>query len=333
MEADNLTQEVKPEQIIQNPSTEQAVKQKGYLLPILIAVIVLVTVGAGGYLIYKSQIKQPTPSQQTSQSIPSSIKTKNQYANTTLGFTLNLPDGWTVCDSTAGHGFVGVTPPPESTPNCSGSGPYTITISKYYYQASATSNPLVRQPGESFIDYVKQLDQTYFTIPGLPIRETQTQSEFKTIDSHTILETIPGASNGSPFKIMYIENPQVTSFIITVGAGANESDVSNLQVIASGLASSPITTGDITGQMSAQIEKDNTFYDTDTPTNFPITLYAEDKSTVVATTKTNFAGIYNFRVKPGVYYISDPGTGWRGIEVSIGDIQTFNGGTITHSTP
>ncbi len=332
METDKIPQELPITQapLKNEPIRKSFLNQKGSFLLLLGAiVIILVVLAAGGYLLTMN--KNSKSNQYMPQPTSSSAQTKNQYVNTTLGFTLHLPDGWEVCDTTDGAGFIDLTPPPNSSPGCSASGAYTVTIAKYYSQLPGTPNPLKRQPGESFIDYVKQLDQGYFSTLESPTAGSQTNSEFKTIDSHTILETVPGASKGSPSKIMYIENPQASAFIITLGA--NGFDASNLQLIASDLTSSPITTGDITGQMSAQIEKNNTFSNTDTPTNFPVTLYAEDKSTIVSTTKTNFAGIYNFRVKPGTYYINDPGTGWHSITVSLGDIQIFNGGTITRITP
>lgn len=332
-------------------------KQKGFSA-ILVIVLVALVIG-GGYLFYQKQIKT-TPSQQTKQLTPFPELGTNQYTDTTLGIALNLPQDWVVCKSNkAGSGFINLSPellppaPGKGGPGCGGT--YAVTISRYFAQGASSPKPVVRQPGESFIDYVKQLEQHYFTPEGSYI--TATDSNLKVVDDHTVFQTIPGASMGAIKNIMYIENQQAGAFVISLSSGYSEddvslsdhsklSDLSNFQIIASSISNAPIKTGDITGQMrkkSVRVENKGIVnnqvttesFETDLGmlTNFTVTLYGEDKKTVVATTKTDDMGSYYFRIKPGAYYINDPGIGWQSITVAPGDIQTFDGGTIDQINP
>lgn len=63
---EDATQPIIPSEVA-TPSQTEPLKQKGYFLPILIAVIVIIIVVAGGYLLYQKQNKIIAPSQQTAQ--------------------------------------------------------------------------------------------------------------------------------------------------------------------------------------------------------------------------------------------------------------------------
>ncbi len=290
--------------------------QKGFApTVILLFTCFLIIVGAIGFFYFNRSHSTSLLPQQSKTTV------SDIYINTTLGLTINLPDSWDICDGNVGAGFIGITPPPVPGTKCSASGPYSVTTAKYYSRVPGTLNQTKRQSNESFIDYVKRLDQSYFQSPP-------DQIEYKSINPQTVLATITDASLGSPTNIMYLENSETGAIIITLGSNGYET--SNLSTIASSITTVPITTGDITGQMSAQVERNNTFTSLDTPTNYPVRLYGEDRGTVISTTNTNFSGIYTFRVRPGIYNINDSGTGWKTITVSTGDIQIFNGGTIIH---
>ncbi|MDP3973972.1 MAG: hypothetical protein Q8P92_04015 [Candidatus Daviesbacteria bacterium] len=278
--------------------------QKGHAF----LIVLLVAAAIGGYLVYSGKIN--LNESQTVPSTTSPSQPKNQHINTTLGFILNLPEGWYIDDDR--NGFINVECLKDDC-RPAGTG-YTVTLAKYWLD----QNPFERQREESFSNYVKRLNQT-----------ANDQPEFKIINTHAILVKSRGGGAGSPTQILYLEDSEKAAYIIYASQATTEDDP-NFQLIASSITNSPITTGDITGQMFSQVEKNNTFSNSGTLTNFPVTLYSEDKKTIVQTTKTDLAGAYNFRVKPGTYFINDPGTGWRSIVVSLDDIQIFNGGTIIH---
>lgn len=84
METNNLIQKVNPELVIQESSTKQIVKQKYFFLPVLIAVVVLIIVGIGGYYIYQKRVKPVTISQQASKTIPSLTSTSESTVSKNL---------------------------------------------------------------------------------------------------------------------------------------------------------------------------------------------------------------------------------------------------------
>lgn len=84
MEVNDATQEVT--QPVQEPQIDQSIKQKGYFLPILIAIVIFVVLSAGGYSLYQKQNRPLTNTQSGPQptsivSSPSSTPTSDQTNN------------------------------------------------------------------------------------------------------------------------------------------------------------------------------------------------------------------------------------------------------------
>lgn len=96
MEVNDATQEVAQTQPFQEPPIDQSIKQKGYFLPIFVAIAIILVIGVGGYFIYQKQAIKPaiTP-QQVPQLTPSPIpdQTANwkTYTNTKYNFSLQYP--------------------------------------------------------------------------------------------------------------------------------------------------------------------------------------------------------------------------------------------------
>ena len=98
METNNPIQDpVVPNQTSQQPPQEELFKQKDYFLPILIAIIVLFVVSAGGYLLYQKQAKPTAPqpiAQLTPSPTPDETVNWRSYINTKANYNLRYPNGY-----------------------------------------------------------------------------------------------------------------------------------------------------------------------------------------------------------------------------------------------
>lgn len=132
MEPNNPTQETTPEQYPQQPVTEQPIKQKGVLLPVIGGVFLIVVVGAGAYYlgITKSSTQPvtkdatPTSSLQPSPTIstisptatqPSTDQTANWKMYTSSSeFTFKYPSDWTITPDTYKYNYISLRSPDYS---------------------------------------------------------------------------------------------------------------------------------------------------------------------------------------------------------------------------
>ncbi|MDD2823172.1 MAG: hypothetical protein PHQ59_03750 [Candidatus Daviesbacteria bacterium] len=259
------------------------------------------------------------------------------YSSPTLGFKLTLPGNWTVCDPGYNPGVIGLQPQAISTDRCSA---YTITTDRYNIYPE---NPaLKRQPKESFFDYVIRLDAAYMQQPQvIKSKISNPKVEFRGIDAHTVLKKITTSYPqnipvGTRRQVLYVEGAQKETLIISSNFGdfTSKEDDANLKLIASNLASIPISTGDISGQVNSVTSENNHEKTTPMP-NFPVTIYTDltDKKAIAASTKSDDSGKYVIHLKPGTYYAEYANGIKQTITVSLGGITSFNPGITPKSEP
>ncbi len=123
--------------------------QKGFIVPVLLAVIALLVVGGGVYVYKSKKTEAPTPpvsvsptSQSATNNQTSSSTTKisvagmNQYTDSNFGFSFWYPNTWSVQSAQIKNNYAGgtiqkaLTIAPPSDPN--GSNGSAITIDEFY---------------------------------------------------------------------------------------------------------------------------------------------------------------------------------------------------------
>lgn len=279
--------------------------------------ILIISVGVGSYFLYQQQTKSTlvTPVDQT---------VKNQYINTTLGYSLVLPEGWSACESGDTGGRVRIA----KSQKCG------ISWDESFLMDTALNRPLgllERKQGESFIEWVKRNNQekdSYIKAPD------KVESEFITITPQIIMEKQTYFSPNAQYdkvvytKNIYIEDSQTTAFILyaegpygmTRDRSLDKDIVSKfpLEQFIPLIKSAPITTGNITGTVGKKVKTTTSIYP-----DYQGTIYQGDKKTVATTFTTDRNGVYLVRLKPGTYYFIYPDKKEEKITVILGKETRF----------
>lgn len=272
------------------------------------------------YKLTKSIIS--SPSQQNTSTVDQIVK--NQYANTTLGYSIMLPEGWSACESGNAGGRMRIA----KSQKCG------ISWDESFILDTALNRPLgllERKQRESFIDWVKRSSKentSYLKSPD------KVESEFTTISPQVIVEkqtySTPntGEDKISYGKNIYIEDFQTTAFILrTEGPYGMNRDKSldkdivlkfPLEQFIPLIKNAPITTGDITGSVGKKVKGGSSIYP-----NYQGTFYQDDKKTVATTFTTDRNGVYLVRLKPGTYYFIYPDKKEEKITVILGKETRF----------
>lgn len=317
-------------------------KQEEGFAPLIIIFGITIVVGIIGGVYYLGKTNFLSPKEPTNVVIAPAADV--EYSSTTLGFKLTLPAGWTICDPNKVPGVIDLQPALTPSNDCYG---YTINTAYYNIFSGNPSAEIKRKPSESFMDFVKRLDEAYMQQPQvIKSNNSKPKIEFISVRPQEVLKKITtkypeNVSVGTRWQVLYIEDQQKEAIIISSRYGSNSSIVEdpNLRLIADHLKSIPITTGAISGQANSVIFDNNEQKNTQLP-NFPITIYTDftDKKTIAATTKSDDAAMFVVHLKPGKYYAQYADGVWQPITVSLGKTSFFSpglkpGGATTNVFP
>lgn len=307
-----------------------ACRQAGFTpFVIILGIVIVFGIISGAYFLGKTSSSNPKES--TNIEVTPSPEASVEYSSSTLGFKLNLPAGWTVCDPGSTPGVIGLEPALVPSNECHG---YTINTAYYNTFSVNSSVEVKRKPSESFINYVKRLDAEYMQQPQvLKSNKSKPKIEFISISPNEVLKKVTtkypeNVPVGTRWQALYIEDPQKGAIIIGSRYGSNSSiEDPNLQLIAANLTSIPIATGAVSGQVNEVSFSNDVQQNTPKP-NFPITIYTDftDKKTIAAATKSDDTAMFVVHLKPGTYYAKYPNGVWQPITVSLGKTTTFNPG-------
>ncbi len=335
METNDVTPEVKSEQT-QEVQIDRSIKQKGYLPPILAAIVVLLIVGIGGYFLYSKQTdKTAVPSEQISQTTnttnPLSTtqpSTSSKYQNTTKGLELSLSGKFIVCDYPTSDVKLGEAASCDLLRDSKD----TISVETYNQSHQPTLSSIsLKTNQESLHDWVIRVSNAKKkNMPEEVMGSTVTQSDnildmgpTTVLDEVTQKNTLNGTSTNNYQSIIY---KQQGDNIIVLQSGYSTSQgqyTDKLKSLLPSIQTIPVTTGDL-GMNIGWTHNGNS----GTYVNFTGNLYASDQKTIAATIKTDSQGQYFVRLKPGTYYFIQPDGTSKQITISLGlsviPLPTFN---------
>jgi hypothetical protein len=328
VEINNYNQPVpsNPQDIVTPPEVE--IKQKGYFLPLLVAIVALIILGVGGFYFYQKQSKlvdyqQVSQSTNTTNTTTLKPPTDSKYQNTTKGIEISPSGKFIVCDYPNSDVKLGETTSCDLLKN-SKDAIKVDTYNQFHQHFLSSVAPKTKQ--ESLHNWVVKVadaerGETSEEIMGSTVTRTDNILDINpstVLDEVTLKSTLNGSSTNSYKSVIYQE--QGGNIIVLESGYPNTQGQHDdkLKSLLPLIQTIPVTTGDI-GMNIIWVHNSNS----GSYVNYTGNLYTADQKTVATNIKTDSQGQYFVRLKPGMYFFMYPSNSYpngasKQIEVLLG---------------